>query len=282
MSSNQLIGIGLRHPHIQQVLEERPPVGWWEVHSENFFQGGGPSVDNLLSIREHYPISLHGVGLSLGSSSGIDLEHLRRLKQLIRSVDPCLVSEHLSWSRVGGVYLPDLLPIPYTEESFEIICKNIDQVQNVLEREILIENPSSYLEFSTTRISENDFLISLCQRTGAKILLDVNNVFVSCENHGWDMKKYIDSFPSELVQEIHLAGHSIKAISSGQQLRIDTHDTNVDPLVWELFDYTLSKIGAKPTLLEWDSQIPTLAVLINEANKASQFLLKRTSQIENP
>lgn len=278
---DQLIGIGLRHPHIRQVLEELPSVGWWEIHSENFFHAGGPSLDTLLSIREHYPLSLHGVGLSLGSSSGVDEQHLSRLKKLIQNIDPFLVSEHLSWSRVGSLYLPDLLPIPYTKESLEIIARNIEQVQDYLGREILIENPSSYLEFSISQMDEVDFLITLCHQTGAKILLDVNNVFVSCANHGWDMKKYIDSVPSDLVREIHLAGHSIKSITPDQKIRVDTHDTTVDEAVWALYGYAIAKLGIKPTLLEWDAQIPSLDVLINESKKALDYLAQEVMTIEN-
>lgn len=281
LAMKQLIGIGLRHPHIQQVLDELPSVGWWEVHSENYFHSGGASLENLLAIREHYPVSLHGVGLSLGSSSGVDQEHLRRLKNLIQAVDPFLVSEHLSWSRVGGVFLPDLLPVPYTKESLGIISKNIKKVQDYLDREILIENPSSYLEFSITEMREVDFLISLCERTSSKILLDINNVFVSCLNHGWDMNTYLDSIPPEYVQEIHLAGHSIKSISSANQVRIDTHDSKVDPDVWGLYAYAISKMGARPTLLEWDSQIPTLEVLIDEADKALPYLSMGVNTFEN-
>ncbi len=281
MNMNNLIGIGLRHPHIQQVLDELPSVGWWEVHSENFFQEGGPAFEKLVSIREHYPVSLHGVGLSLGSGCGIAQEHLRRLKNLIQSIDPFLVSEHLSWSRVGGAYLPDLLPLPYTKESLEIISNNILQAQDYLGRELLIENPSSYLEFSTSEMMEVDFLVSLCEKTKAKILLDVNNVFVSCANHDWDMKKYIDSIPSNLVAEIHLAGHSIRSLSPDLELRIDTHDTTVDDAVWELYGYTISKIGLKPTLLEWDANIPALDILISESRKALDFISMEASDVEN-
>lgn len=281
LTLNRLIGIGLRHPHIQQVLEELPSVGWWEVHSENFFHEGGPSLEKLVSIREHYPVSLHGVGLSLGSGCGISQEHLRRLKNLIQSIDPFLVSEHLSWSRIGGTYLPDLLPLPYTKESLEIICNNIIQAQDYLGRELLIENPSSYLEFSSSGMMEVDFLVSLCEKTKAKILLDVNNVFVSCANHGWDMKKYIDSIPSNLVAEIHLAGHSIKSLTEKQALRIDTHDTTVDDAVWALYGYTISKIGLKPTLLEWDANIPALDILISESRKALDFISTEAGEVEN-
>ncbi|MDQ2994134.1 MAG: DUF692 domain-containing protein [Pseudomonadota bacterium] len=269
---NQLIGIGLRHPHYQQVLDERPPIGWLEVHSENFFHTGGASIEMLTAIRSHYPLSLHGVGLSLGSAGGISRTHLAAIKQLMERVEPFRVSEHLSWSRVGDVVMPDLLPIPYTKESLEIFCRNVNQAQDYLGRELLIENPSSYLEYKTTELNEMDFLVELCERTGARILLDVNNIFVSSCNHGWDAKAYIDAIPGELVKEMHLAGHSLKTIAADQIVRIDTHDQCVCPEVWELYAYAIAKIGAKPTLLEWDAEIPALSVLILEANKAQNYL----------
>jgi uncharacterized protein (UPF0276 family) len=268
---NDLIGIGLRHPHYLQVLEEQPQVAWWEVHSENFFQAGGHTLEILRSVREHYPLSLHGVGLSLGSAMGVLHGHLLRLKQLIEQIDPFLVSEHLSWSQVAGVYLPDLLPIPYTDESLEIIVRNVNQSQEFLCREILIENPSSYIEFTETSVDEAEFLVNLCQATGAKILLDVNNIFVSSSNHGWNAKNYIDAIPASLVHEIHLAGHSIKKISGEEIVRIDTHDASVCDAVWELYAYAIEKYGPKPTLLEWDAKIPALEVLIQESRKARDY-----------
>jgi uncharacterized protein (UPF0276 family) len=281
MIMKDLIGIGLRHPHYQQVLEEKPEVGWWEVHSENFFQAGGPTLEILCSIREHYPTSLHGVGLSLGSASGVQHEHLLRLKQLIQRVDPFLVSEHLSWSRVGGVYMPDLLPIPYTNESLAIFARNLSQTHEFLGQEILIENPSSYIEFGATHLEEADFLVRLCQLSGAKILLDVNNIFVSCSNHGWNAKNYIDAIPASLVHEIHLAGHSIKKISSEEIVRIDTHDESVCDDVWVLYGYAIEKFGPKPTLLEWDAKIPALDVLIKESRKARDYFPTEVTSNEN-
>ena len=212
------IGIGLRHPHYQQVLEEHPPVGWFEVHSENFFHPGGPAVDMLTQIRQHYPISLHGVGLSLGSAQGVQKEHLIRLSALINKVSPFLISEHLSWNQVGNKVMPDLLPVPYHAQSFNIFCDNINYTQDFLGREVLIENPSSYLQYKTSDQQEVDFLVSLCERTSAKILLDVNNVFVACSNHGWDPIKYINTIPKDYVKELHVAGHSVKTIGIDQVL----------------------------------------------------------------
>lgn len=269
MTSNSLIGIGLRHPHYHQVLEEQPPIGWFEVHSENFFHQGGLSLNILLAIRKHYPISLHGVGLSLGTADGIQQQHLTRLKHLIELVDPCLVSEHLSWSRIGHHYLPDLLPVPYTKESFQIFCDNIDKTQHFLKKQILIENPSSYFEYKLSEQDEAAFLVALAQKTGAYILLDINNVFVSCSNHGWDAKQYLASIPRSLVKEIHLAGHSIKKIADDTILRIDTHDGLVCQEVWQLYADAIKQFGMIPTLIEWDANIPALSVLIEEASKVN-------------
>ncbi len=270
---SKLIGVGLRYPHYSQVIEELSAIGWFEVHSENFFQKGGPALNMLTTVRSSYPISLHGVGLSLGSASGIQ-EHLARLKELINLIDPFLVSEHLSWGYVDGIYLPDLLPITYNEESLAIFVQNVNLAQDFLKREILIENPSSYLEYQATSIDEVDFLIELCKRTGAKILLDVNNVFVSCYNHGWSAKNYIDKIPLSLVKEIHLAGHSIKQIAADKIIRVDTHDDYVCKEVWELYDYAIAKFGLVPTLLEWDAKIPEFSELLKEANKALKSLGK--------
>ncbi len=272
MTSGQLIGIGLRHPHYKEVLRQLPDIGWLEVHSENFLMEGGPVIDCLNSIAEKYPISLHGVNLSLGSKEGVDETHLERIQQLINWLNPFLVSEHLSWSEVNGVNVPDLLPVPYTREALKVFEQNIAKTQEFLSHEILIENPSSYIEFRETEYSEIEFLISLCRRTGAKILLDVNNVFVSCFNHGWDSKEYLDKIPPDLVKEIHIAGHTTKTLSNNQILRIDSHDNLVSDKVWQLYNYAIQKFGARPTLLEWDSSIPDLDSLIQEAKKAEKFM----------
>ncbi len=277
MDLNQLIGVGLRHPHYAQVLEERPSIGWFEVHSENFFYQGGPAINTLCLIREHYPISLHGVGLSLGSATRILQNHLNSLKELINLITPFLVSEHLSWGYVNGVYLPDLLPIPYTNESLNLFARNVSLTQDFLKREILLENPSSYLEYNLSDMEEVDFLVNLCNITGAKILLDVNNVFVSCSNHNWDAKRYIDKVPINLVKEIHLAGHSIKTITATQAILIDTHDHLVCPEVWDLYEYAIQRFGPTHTLLEWDAKIPEFSILKNEATKAFNYLEKNKS-----
>lgn len=271
MTLNQLIGIGLRHPHYLEVINSLPDIGWFEVHSENFFQSGGPTLSILKTIRKNYPISLHGVGLSLGSADGIDLNHLKKIKNLIHDIDPFLISEHLSWGKINHTFFPDLLPLPYTPESLNILCQNIQQVQDYLQREILIENPSSYLEYNDSVLTEADFLVELCKKSGAKLLLDINNIFVSAHNHQWDAKKYIDTIPVGLVKELHLAGHSHKTISDNKIIKVDTHNNKVCDNVWVLYDYALNKLGTTHTLIEWDTDIPELVVLLSEAEKAKQY-----------
>lgn len=269
------MGIGLRHPHYSYVLENKPRMGWFEIHPENYFVKGGPSLSFIDEVRESYPLSLHGVGLSLGSVEGLDQDHLRQLKSLIQRWSPFLVSEHLSWSRVQGIYFPDLFPVPYTDEAFAIFARHIDETQTFLGREILIENPSSYLEYKESRVSEVEFLSALCKQTGAKILLDVNNVFVSSSNHGWDAKAYIQAIPPDLVGEIHLAGHSVRTFEDGSVLRIDTHSSHVCDEVWELYDLAVQAGIRVPTLIEWDDDIPEFDVLMKEVQIAQSYLDKR-------
>lgn len=263
-------GIGLRAPHYQEILEKKPDIGWLEVHSENFF-GAGRSLEYLLEIRSNYPISIHGVGLSLGACNEPDLIHLKRIKSLIEKVEPFLISEHLSWSRLGNTYFPDLLPVPYTNESLNIFVANIQKTQDFLQHNLLIENPSSYITYEDSTWEEVDFLVALMQKTGAKLLLDVNNVFVSSMNHGWDPIKYIYKIPSHYVQEIHLAGHSTRQIQDFL-LRIDTHDKEVCTEVWELYQRTIQHCGMIPTLIEWDEAIPSLSDLLAEAEKIKQYV----------
>ena len=274
-NSHDLVGVGLRHPHYSYVLENKPPLGWFEVHSENYFMKGGPALHFLERIREEYPLSLHGIGLSLGSADGLDKNHLRRLKDLIYRFSPFLVSEHLSWSRVNETYFPDLIPLPYTEETFSLLAQNIDEAQTFLGREILVENPSSYLEYRDSIFSETDFLASLCRKTGAKILLDINNVYVSSFNHGWDAGAYIRAISPEFVGEIHLAGHSLRTFEDGSVLRVDTHSSCVCDEVWALYHQALQQGIRAPTLIEWDEEIPDFEVLMQEAITAQGFLEKK-------
>lgn len=270
-TSNPLIGLGLRPPHYHHVIDNLVPIDWFEVHSENFFQAG-PPLKNLLTVREKHHISLHGVGLSLGSAEPISTQHLKRLQTLIREINPIYISEHLSWSMVNGRFLPDLLPMPYNKHSLKIIIDNIQFVQDFLGRNLLIENPSSYLEFNQSQIPEYEFLIEICEKTQANILLDINNIYVSCYNHGWCSKTYLDAIDSKYIKQIHLAGHSNKQISKNKTIKIDTHDARVCDEVWNLYRHALVTKGAKPTLIEWDQKLPSFDVLLSEAQRVKQMI----------
>ncbi len=267
-------GIGLRAEHYDAVLEDRPPVGWLEVHSENYFGAGGKPQDYLERIRAHYPLSLHGVGLSIGSTDPLDRRHLAKLKDLMRRFEPALVSEHLSWSSVGGRYLNDLLPLPYTEEALYHMIARVAQVQDALGRPILIENPSSYLQYVESAIPEWEFLAELAQRSDCGVLLDVNNIYVSARNHGFDASAYLRAIPRHLVREIHLAGFTVNRFDGGEIL-VDTHDRPVWPAVWALYRQAVQRFGQIPTLIEWDTDLPELAVLVDEARRADAILEER-------
>ncbi len=263
-------GIGLRFPHHQAVTDTRPEVAWFEVHTENYL-GGGTSLRYLEAIRRDYPVSLHGVGLSLGSEE-IDAAHLERVRRLADRIEPGLVSEHLSWSAVGGAYLADLLPLPMTEEALDVVCQHVDQAQAYLKRRLLIENPSTYLRFLHSTIPEWEFLARVAQRTGCAILCDVNNIYVSACNHGWDASAYLAALPPAAIAEIHLAGHAVKQLDDGQTLRIDDHGSRVAPTVWTLYAEALARFGPLPTLIEWDTDVPPLDVLLDEAARARAIL----------
>ena len=264
-------GIGLRFQHHRVVLETRPVIAWLEVHTENYM-GGGAAIRTLEAIRRDYPVSLHGVGLSLGSADGLDAGHLERIRDVVGRIEPGLVSEHLSWSVVGGTYMADLLPLPMTEEALDVVCRHVDQSQAYLQRRILIENPSSYLLYAHSTIPEWDFLSEVARRTGCGILCDVNNIYVSACNHGWDAAAYLAALPAQAVGEIHLAGHTLKQIDSGQTLRIDDHGSRVAPEVWALYTQALARYGPVPTLVEWDTNIPSLDILLAEAAQAASLL----------
>ena len=263
-------GIGLRFPHHGLVAETRPDIAWLEVHTENYL-GGGTPLRYLDAIRRDYPISLHGVGLSLGSAEALDEAHLSRVRDLAAHIEPGLVSEHLSWSVVGGTYLADLLPLPMTEEALDVVCRHVDQVQGVIGRQMLIENPSSYLQFRHSVIPEWEFISAVATRTGCGILCDVNNIYVSACNHGWDASAYLTALPQDAVGEIHLAGHTVKKVGD-RMLRIDNHGSRVSPEVWALYDEALLQFGWVPTLIEWDTDIPALDVLLDEASNAERAL----------
>jgi uncharacterized protein len=268
-----LAGIGLRFPHHKAVIAQRPPVAWFEVHSENYL-GGGAAVRDLETIRRDYPVSLHGVGLSLGSADGLDAAHLDHLVRLAGRIQPGLVSEHLTWSISEGDYLGDLLPLPLTEEALGIVCNNVNRFQHALRRQILVENPSSYLQYCHSTIPESEFLSAVAQRTGCGILCDVNNIVVCAANHGWDAQAYLDALPAAAVKELHLGGHTVKALDGDAMLLIDDHGSRVDAAVWRLFGKAVERFGALPTLIEWDTNIPPLEVLIEEANRAGVILLE--------
>ena len=257
-------GIGLRAPHHADFLTTRPDIAWVEVHSENFFGAGGAQHHVLERVRADYPLSLHGVGLSLGSTDPVDRRHLARLRRLVRRYEPALVSEHLCWGAVGGRHLNDLLPLPYTEEALTHMVTRVQCVQDALGRRILVENVSSYVEFAHSSISEWDFLAALARASGCDILLDLNNVYVSARNHGFDARRYVDAMPRELVREIHLAGHSVERYG-GHEIVVDTHSAPVCADVWSLYAYALDRLGPVPTLIEWDSDLPALPVLLAEA-----------------
>jgi uncharacterized protein (UPF0276 family) len=260
-------GIGLRAEHHAAVLESLPAVGWLEVHSENHFAPAGAAHRALDRIREHYPISLHGVGLSLGSTDSMDREHLAQLRLAIERYQPALVSEHLCWGSVGGRHTNDLLPLPYTEEALRHLVSRVREAQDALGRQLLIENVSSYLAFCDSALTEWNFLAALAGESGCGILLDVNNIYVSAFNHGFDAHEYLAALPAEAVQEIHLAGHSSRDVD-GHEMLIDTHNTPVAPGVWALYEAAVARFGRVPTLIEWDTDLPALEVLIAEAHQA--------------
>jgi len=269
--SEQSIGVGLRIPHHSYFREQRPAIGWLEVHSENYFLDARLR-EELIELAVTYPVSLHGVGLSLGSPDPLDRHHLERLGSLVSEVNPMLVSEHLSWSSAGGVHFNDLLPMPYTEMSLSHFAERVDAVQQFLGRQILIENPSSYLRFSASTLEEWVFFAALPERCGCGLLLDINNVYVSAHNHGFDAADYLDSVPFEHVKEIHLAGHSSTPLIHGQTILIDDHGSAVPEPVWKLFQETIARHGPRPTLIEWDTDLPEPPVLLAEAAKALALL----------
>jgi len=272
-------GIGLRGSHVQEVLATRPRIPWLEVHAENYM-GGGAALRALDAIRQHYPLSIHGVGLSLGSADGLNARHLERLRSLVERMQPRLVSEHLSWSVVGGAYLNHLLPLPYTAESLGVVTANVDRAQSALGRRILVENPSSYLRFGHSTIPEAEFLAELVRRTGCGILCDVNNVYVSAFNFGWDAEQYLAALPAAAIGEIHLAGHSLND-ADGHAILIDDHGSRVTPDVWTLYRRALERFGPVPTLVEWDTNIPALAVLLDEAATADRVAGEAASEADH-
>ena len=273
MTADHLLraGAGLKPEHQRHILEARPDVGWFEVHAENYMGAGGPPHHFLERVRALYPLSVHGVGLSIGSADGMAPGHLSRLKTVVDRYQPFIVSEHLAWSTHDGIFLNDLLPLPYTEATLSLVARHLDEAQTVLGRRILIENPSTYLRFDGEGMPETDFLRALARRSGCGLLLDINNVFVSAANHGFDPRAYIESFPHEHVGEIHLAGHAVLE-SGGDALFVDTHDRTVSPAVWSLFRDVIARRGGRPPLIEWDSDVPAWPELEAEVRQAQSIL----------
>ena len=267
------VGIGLRTPHLAEILATRPAIGWLEVHAENYM-GGGPALTALTRLRADYPLAVHGVGLSLGSADALDERHLHRLKSLIDCLEPAVVSEHLAWSRAGEVYLNHLLPLPYTEETLAYVVRHVTRAQDVCKRRLLIENPSSYLRFTQASMSEPEFLRELVRRTDCGLLCDVNNIYVSCQNLGGDPAAYLEALPASAVGEIHLAGHAENDADS-QRVLIDDHGAPVAEAVWALYARALRYFGPVATLIEWDTHIPPLAVVLREAQTAARYLCPR-------
>jgi hypothetical protein len=273
-------GVGLKPEHYREILETSPDIGWFEIHAENYMGEGGPPHHYLGAIRERYPVSLHGVGLSIGGSSPLDREHLARLKALVQRYRPASFSEHLAWSSHDGVYLNDLLPLPYTDETLARVCEHIDEVQGRLGTRMLLENPSTYVAFEDASMSEVEFLREVARRTGCGLLLDVNNVFVQAVNHSFDAKTFLDEFPVEHVGEIHLGGHAIDSDDDGSPLLIDDHGREVADPVWTLYAHALSRTGPKPTLIEWDNDVPAWNVLFAEAKRADAAIAaRRTNRV---
>lgn len=265
-------GVGFKPQHFTGVTEAPGPVGWLEIHAENYMGHGGRPLAQLRALSERFPISVHGVGLSIGGETPLDRDHLGRLKHLMDWLNPASFSEHLAWSTHDSTFLNDLLPLPYTAATLTRVADHINQVQNVLGRKMLLENPSTYLAFDESDRSEVEFLRELAQRTGCGLLLDVNNVFVSATNQKLDPIAYIDAFPHERVGEIHLGGHDEDQDEHGAPLLIDSHGAEVVDPVWALFAHTLTRSGAKPTLIEWDTDVPDWPTLRAEAARADALL----------
>ena len=270
-------GVGLKPQHYEEILAEKPDLGWFEVHAENYMGDGGAPHHYLSAIREHYPLSVHGVGLSIGAEGPLDGEHLAALKRVCDRYEPGLVSEHLAWSTHDGVYLNDLLPVPYNRETVARVADHIDQVQEVLGRRMLLENPSTYVAFESSDITEIDFLSEIVARTGCGLLLDVNNVHVSATNHAYDAARYIDAFPVEHVGEMHLGGHAEDRGDDDEPLLIDAHGCEVADPVWALYTRSVQRCGATPTLIEWDNHVPCWNTLFAEARRADAVIAARAT-----
>jgi uncharacterized protein (UPF0276 family) len=266
------VGVGFKPEHYEAIVDTRPPLGFFEVHAENYMGAGGAPHRRLDAIRELFPLSLHGVGLSIGSPGPLDRAHLQRLSAVAKRFEPTLVSEHLAWSTHEGAFLNDLLPLPYTDETVARVSEHVDEVQNALGRTLLLENPSTYVVFAESTWAEADFLREIARRTGCGLLLDVNNVFVSAVNHGFDPELYLADFPLSAVGEIHLAGCADDSDDAGLPLLIDAHNSPVRDAVWALYATTIRRLGPTPTLIEWDNDVPAWPTLLGEAGRAERVI----------
>lgn len=267
----RLTGVGLRPAHYSEFIEHKPGVAWIEVHSENYFGEGGNHLQMLTAIRKNYPVSLHGVNLSIASTDEINWRYLTQLKELINRVDPCLVSDHLCWSSIQGQYLHDLLPLPFTDEALAHVVSRIQCIQDFLQRQILIENITRYIDFPQSTYSEWEFITAVAQQAGCGILLDVSNVYVNAINLGFHASNYISSLTPEHIQQIHLGGFTESSINNNNIL-IDSHDKPIHANVWELFQETIQRVGHKPTIIEWDNHLPPLDTLMLEAYRAENIM----------
>jgi uncharacterized protein len=260
-------GVGLRLPHLTDVVATRPSAAWFEIHPENFL--ANPHASELLvDIARNYPISVHSVGVSIGSASGIDRPHLARVRALVDLIDPIFVSGHLAWSTHAGDYLNDLLPLPYTRETLRIVSAHVDEVQDVLGRQYLVENPSSYLGFSASTMTEVEFLSALVDRTACRLLCDVSNIYLSAHNLGFDRDRYVAELPTDAIAELHLGGFTPEPEEGGGDVLIDTHGSQIAEPVWAFYARALAHFGPKPTLIEWDNDVPALDVILAEAARA--------------
>ncbi|MGB5837968.1 MAG: DUF692 domain-containing protein [Albidovulum sp.] len=267
-------GVGYKQQHFSNIMDQPDPVGWLEIHAENYMGDGGRPLAQLRHLSERFPMSVHGVGLSIGGETSLNRDHLNRLKHLCGWLQPASFSEHLAWSTHDAEFLNDLLPLPYTAKTLARVADHIDEVQEHVGRPMLLVNPSLYLEFAETEMEETEFLAELAKRTGCGLLLDVNNVYVSCTNRQIDPYAYIDRFPHHLVGEIHLGGHDVDADDAGAPLLIDAHGSEVVDPVWQLYAHTITRTGPMPTLIEWDNDVPDWPVLAAEAARAAGILDK--------
>ena len=265
----QVAGIGLRSPHLAEIGRERPATGFLEIHAENYLSGS-PTLQAVEQLRADYAFSIHAVGLSLGSAEGLDEAHLARVAALVKRLEPAWVSDHLSWSMGGGRYFNDLLPLPYTEEALDVVVRNVGRLQDVLGRQVSIENPSCYLGFSDSTLSEPAFLAELARRSGCGLLLDANNIHVTAHNLRLDPSDWL-ALPGDAITQYHLAGHAVND-ADGEPILIDDHGSRVGDAVWALFDGVVKRFGARPTLIEWDTDIPALSVLLDEAGRADRAI----------